>query len=46
MMREVLRQIPCCDQGRVIKLLLLQELLNPQQLSNAVVIMAGGKVLA
>jgi len=44
MRREVLRQIPVLDdQGRVIKLLLLQELLNPQQLSNAVVIMAGGK---
>ena len=44
MRREVLRQIPVLDQeGRVVELLLLQELLNPQQLSNAVVIMAGGK---
>jgi len=45
MMRtEVLRQIPVLDeQGRVVELLLLQELLNPQQFSNSVVIMAGGK---
>ena len=44
MRREVLRQIPVLDQdGRLVELLLLQELLNPQQLSNAVVIMAGGK---
>lgn len=44
MRREVLRQIPVLDEeGRIVKLLLLQELLNPQQLSNAVVIMAGGK---
>ena len=44
MRREVLRQIPVLDeQGRVAELLLLQELLNPEQLSNAVVIMAGGK---
>jgi dTDP-glucose pyrophosphorylase len=44
MRREVLRQIPVLDeQGRVVQLLLLQELLSPPQLSNAVVIMAGGK---
>ncbi len=44
MRREVLRQIPVLDeQGRVVNLLLLQELLNPHQLRNAVVIMAGGK---
>jgi dTDP-glucose pyrophosphorylase len=44
MRREVLRQIPVLDEeGRVVQLLLLQELLSPPQLSNAVVIMAGGK---
>ena len=45
MMRsDLLRQIPVLDEnGRVVELLLLQELLHPQQLSNAVVIMAGGK---
>ena len=45
MMRtEVLRHIPVLDdEGRVVELLLLEQLLNPQQLSNAVVIMAGGK---
>ena len=44
MRRDVLRQIPVLDEkGRVVELLLLQELLNPQQVSNAVVIMAGGK---
>ncbi len=44
MRREVLRQIPVLDDsGRVVQLLLLQEILNPQQLSNSVVIMAGGK---
>jgi dTDP-glucose pyrophosphorylase len=44
MRREVLRQIPVLDeQGRVVELLLLQELLAPAQLPNAVVIMAGGK---
>ena len=45
MRREVLCQIPVLDEpGRVIQLLgVLQELLNPSQLSNAVVIMAGGK---
>ena len=44
MRREVLRQIPVLDsEGRVVQLLLLQELLAPPQLPNAVVIMAGGK---
>lgn len=44
MRREVLRQIPVLDeQGRVVELLLLQELLAPAHLPNAVVIMAGGK---
>ena len=44
MRRDVLRQIPVLDaEGRVVKLLLLQELLAPSQLPNAVVIMAGGK---
>ena len=42
MRKEVLRQIPVLDDvGRVVELSL--ELLNPQQLTNAVVIMAGGK---
>ena len=44
MRREVLRQIPVLDEhDRVVKLLLLHELLNPHQLNNSVVIMAGGK---
>jgi dTDP-glucose pyrophosphorylase len=44
MRRDVLRQIPVLDEeGRVVQLLLLQELLSPPRLSNAVVIMAGGK---
>ncbi len=44
MRQEMLKQIPVLDeQGRVVQLLLLQEILNPKQLSNAVVIMAGGK---
>ena len=44
MRREVLRQIPVLDEdGRVVQLLLLHDLLNPPQLSNVVVIMAGGK---
>ena len=45
MMRtEVLRQIPVLDENdRVVQLLLLHELLNPHQLNNSVVIMAGGK---
>ena len=44
MRREVLRQIPVLDeQGRVVELLLLHDLLAPAQLPNSVVIMAGGK---
>ena len=44
MRREALRQIPVLDeQDRVVELLLLQELLSPPHLPNAVVIMAGGK---
>lgn len=44
MRREVLRQIPVLDEkGRVVQLLLLQELIGSPQLDNAVVIMAGGK---
>ena len=44
MRREVVRQIPVLDaEGRVVELLLLQELLEPAKLPNAVVIMAGGK---
>jgi dTDP-glucose pyrophosphorylase len=44
MRREELRQIPVLDEeGRVVQLLLLQELSSPPQLSNVVVIMAGGK---
>ena len=44
MRRQVLRQIPVLDaEGRVVQLLLQQELLAPALLPNAVVIMAGGK---
>lgn len=44
MRREHLLQIPVLDEeGRVVQMLLLQELLSPPQLSNAVVVMAGGK---
>lgn len=44
MRREVIRQIPVLDdEGRVVELLLLQDLLAPSQFPNAVVIMAGGK---
>lgn len=44
MRREFLHQIPILDnEGRVVQLLLLQDLLVPPKLSNAVVIMAGGK---
>ena len=44
MRREMLSQIPVLDaEDRVVELLLLQELLAPAQLPNAVVIMAGGK---
>ena len=44
MRREFLRQIPVLDEhGRVVKLLMQQELLSFPHLSNPVVIMAGGK---
>jgi dTDP-glucose pyrophosphorylase len=45
MMREdLLRQIPVIDdQGRVVDLFLLHDLLEPEQFPNAVIIMAGGK---
>lgn len=44
MRRDVLRQIPVLDaHKRVVNLILLEELLAPVQLPNAVVIMAGGK---
>jgi dTDP-glucose pyrophosphorylase len=44
MRREALRQVPVLDaQARVVELLLVQELLVPSQLPNAVVIMAGGQ---
>jgi dTDP-glucose pyrophosphorylase len=44
MRREVLRQIPVLDaQGRVVQLLLLEDLISSPELSNTVVIMAGGK---
>ena len=44
MRREMLSQIPVLDaDDRVVQLFLLQDLLVPAQLPNAVVIMAGGK---
>ena len=44
MRREELRQIPVLDaEGRVVQMMLLNELLAPAHLPNAVVIMAGGK---
>jgi dTDP-glucose pyrophosphorylase len=44
MRREAILQIPVLDdEGRVVQLLTLQELLKPQCFSNSVVIMAGGK---
>ena len=44
MRKKSLRQIPVLDdQGRVSKLILLKEFLEPLDLPNAVVIMAGGK---
>ena len=44
MSREVLHQIPMLDsQGRVVRLFLLEELLQQKTLPNAVVIMAGGE---
>jgi dTDP-glucose pyrophosphorylase len=44
MRRETLHQIPALDdQGRVISLFLLEELIKPKQRHNPVVIMAGGQ---
>jgi len=44
MRREALRQIPVLNvEGQVVQLLLLEELLAPARLRNAVVIMAGGR---
>lgn len=44
MQRDILHQVPILDdQGKVVKLMLLQELFQPEELSNHVVIMAGGK---
>ena len=44
MRRDLLLQIPVLDeQGRVTQLLLLQEILTTPRITNAVVIMAGGK---
>jgi dTDP-glucose pyrophosphorylase len=44
MRREALRQIPVLNvEGQVVQLLVLEELLSPALLPNAVVIMAGGK---
>ena len=44
MRREVLHQVPALDnQGRVIRLFLLKELIKPKAIANPVVIMAGGE---
>lgn len=44
MQRETVHQVPVMDeQGRVVKLFLLDELLKPKVLPNQVVIMAGGE---
>jgi len=44
MRQELLHQIPIVDaQGRVVRLFLLEELLRPRTLPNAVVLMAGGE---
>jgi dTDP-glucose pyrophosphorylase/predicted transcriptional regulator len=44
MRQELLRQVPVLDeQGRVVQLLLLQEMLSPPQQTEIIVIMAGGK---
>ena len=44
MRRETLHQIPALDdQGRVVRLFLLEELIKPKQRANLVVIMAGGE---
>jgi dTDP-glucose pyrophosphorylase/predicted transcriptional regulator len=44
MRHETLHQIPVLDeQGRVVRLFLLEELIKPKKLGNPVVIMAGGE---
>jgi len=44
MRRESLHQIPALDdQGRVVRLFLLEELIKPKARTNSVVIMAGGE---
>ena len=44
MRRETLHQIPALDeQGRVIRLFLMEELIKPKRRTNPVVIMAGGE---
>ena len=44
MRRETLHQIPALDeQGRVIRLFLMEELIKPKRRENTVVIMAGGE---
>jgi CBS-domain-containing membrane protein len=44
MRRETLHQIPALDeQGRVVRLFLLEELIKPKKRPNPVVIMAGGE---
>ena len=44
MQRETLHQIPALDEnGKVVHLFLLEDLINPQRLPNSVVIMAGGE---
>jgi len=44
MRRESLHQIPALDeQGRVVRLFLLEEMIKPKKLPNPVVIMAGGE---
>ena len=44
MQRETLHQIPALDEnGKVVQLFLLEDLLKPQKLPNSVVIMAGGE---
>ena len=44
MQRETLHQIPALDEnGKVVHLFLLEDLIKPQRLPNSVVIMAGGE---
>lgn len=44
MRRETLHQIPALDdQGRVMRLFLLEELIKPKKRPNAVIVMAGGR---